>query len=62
MATKQAPKKPFKVGQKVNFFSRTRKGVGKVIAIRPTMTGDYYDIRYDSDNVVSVRASQLTAI
>lgn len=62
MATKQAPKKPFKVGQKVNFVSRTRKGVGKINAIRATMTGDYYDVRYDNDNIVSVRASQLTAI
>lgn len=62
MATKQAPKKPFKVGQKVNFVSRARKGVGKIIAIRPMLTGDWYDIRYDNDNVVSVRASQLTSI
>lgn len=62
MATKQAPKKPFKVGQKVNFRSRTRTGVGKINAIRSTLTGDYYDVRYDHDNIVSVRASQLTAI
>ncbi|MFN7883035.1 MAG: hypothetical protein ACK5PF_08490 [bacterium] len=62
MATKQAPKKPFKVGQKVNFVSRTRKGVGKIIAIRPSLTGDWYDVRYDNDNVVSVRASQVVAI
>ena len=55
-------KKPFKVGQKVNFQSRSRKGVGKIIAIRSTgLTGDWYDVRYDSDNVVSVRASQISA-
>lgn len=52
-------KKPFKVGQKVHFTSRTRQGIGKVLAIRSGLTGDYYDVRYDSDNVVSVRASQL---
>lgn len=61
--TKQtAPKKPFKVGQKVNFKSRTRSGTGKVNHIRSGATGDWYDVRYDGDNIVSVRASQLTAI
>jgi hypothetical protein len=59
MATKPI-KKPFKVGQKVNFKSRTRSGIGKILAIRSGLTGDYYDIRYDGDNVVSVRASQIS--
>ena len=53
-------KKPFKVNQKVNFKSRTRQGGGKIIAIRSGLTGDYYDVRYDGDNVVSVRASQIS--
>lgn len=62
--TKQtaAPKKPFKVGQKVNFKSRTRSGTGKVNNIRTGATGDWYDVRYDDDNIVSVRASQLSAL
>jgi hypothetical protein len=60
MATQKPIKKPFKIGQKVNFTSRSRRGVGKVLAIRSGLTGDYYDVRYDGDNVVSVRASQLS--
>ena len=60
MATKQT-KPTFKVGQKVNFKSRGRSGVGKIVAIRSGLTGAWFDVRYDSDNIVSVRASQLSA-
>lgn len=60
MATKQT-KPAFKVGQKVNFKSRARSGVGKIVAIRSGLTGAWFDVRYDKDNVVSVRASQLSA-
>lgn len=60
MATKQTTPKPIKVGQKVKFQSRTRSGTGKVIAVRAGLTGSWYDVRYDDDNVVSVRASQLS--
>lgn len=59
MATKQT-KTTLKVGQKVNFKSRTRSGVGKIAAIRNGLTGAWFDIRYDKDNIVSVRASQLS--
>lgn len=61
MATKQT-KPTFKVGQKVKFSSRARSGTGKIVAIRTMgLTGAWYDVRYDSDNIVSVRASQLSA-
>lgn len=61
MATKPI-KKPFKINQKVHFKSRTREGIGKILSIRAGLTGDYYDVRYDGDNIVSVRASQLSAV
>lgn len=60
MATKQS-KPTVKVGQKVNFKSRSRSGVGKIVAIRSGLTGAWFDVRYDGDNIVSVRASQLSS-
>ena len=60
MATKQT-KPTFKVGQKVKFKSRARSGVGKIVATRNGLTGAWFDVRYDDDNIVSVRASQLSA-
>ena len=61
MATKQASKPAFKVGQKVKFTARTRSGTGKIVAARGGLTGAWFDVRYDNDNIVSVRASQLSA-
>lgn len=53
---------PFKRGAAVRFFTRSRRGTGKIKAVRETGRGLWYDVQTEDKEVISVRVSALTAL
>jgi len=51
-----------KKGQHVKYKARATAGTGKVVAIRQSGRGNWYDIKTTEGRAVSLRLSQLTAI
>lgn len=53
---------PFKRGTAVRFSTRSRRGTGKIKAVRQTGRGLWYDVQTEDEEVVSVRVSALAAL
>lgn len=53
-------KNPFKRGARVHFETRAKAGYGKIIAVRETGRGLWYDVKADAGYSISVRAASLT--
>lgn len=52
----------FKVGQKVNYATRSQSGIGKVVAIRETVKGNFYDVEDKETKMIKAcRAAKMSA-
>lgn len=57
---KKVVKNPFKKGVKVQFVSKVQAGVGKIVSVRETVRGNYYDVQHGADKrIVSMRAANM---
>lgn len=50
----------FKKKQKVTFTSRAKSGSAVIHGVRATARGDWFDIKTDKGELLSVRAGQMT--